>query len=195
MTISMPTIAGPTSSPLRPRSLPASRSETLQNTRKILISIQISNRCTALARRFETNVYAAPSANGYAAAHVSVRRLRLRCAQQQHSTNMTMPTSAAPAGRDRFVDLDFDSDVDEEIALPGSMRARDSCGAAAARPADRGCGRRRRAARRCRRAGALVRQRRRRRCACRGQGRQRSGQGQAGKPGRHQRAEPGQQGL
>ena len=53
---------------------PASQSQrdVTRTTRKILISIQISSHCIALATAFETNAYMVRrQANGHAAAHMS----------------------------------------------------------------------------------------------------------------------------
>ena len=93
--------------------------------------------------------------------------------------------SGLPADRDRFVDLDFDSGVEEEIALPSNAALPAREAATAARLADRGGRRRRCVARRPWRVCAVVRQRRGDRCAGRRQGRQRTDQGQAGESGRH----------
>ena len=57
-------------------------------------------------------------ANGHAAADVSSADYGYDARGSEFDED-DATASDSPADRDRFVDLDFDSDVDEEIALPG----------------------------------------------------------------------------
>ena len=66
---------------------------------------------------FETNIHGAPSAQPYATASAD----HSYKAQGRAFDEYDEAASAAPTARDRFVDLDFDNDVQEEIALPGNI--------------------------------------------------------------------------
>ena len=194
MMTSTPTIARAFAEPAVTEEPASQSTRNVTKPRKILISIRISNRCTA-APAAAANTLRGPADQWPCAPRKSAPPATTMLRAAARSTNMMRRDANTSAARDRFVDLDFDSDVEEETCAARLCGERDACGAAAPRPADCGRGRRRGAARRRRRAGAFVWQWQRRRCAGGGQGRQRPGQGQARKSGRHDRAEAGQQGL
>ena len=107
---------------------PAAVDEPVVHSKKATEELDFEAEFESLYRSaaaFETNVHVAPSANSYAAAQIASAdygNARMSALDEYGDT-----ASASPAGRDRFVDLDFDGDVEEEIALPGNAAtARDT---------------------------------------------------------------------
>jgi hypothetical protein len=92
--------------------------QTLKNTAE---EIDFDTDFDALYRSgtaFETKVQGTPSTQGYAATASADYDYK---AQSTAFDEYDDTATASPAARDRFVDLDFDNDVEEEIALPGNM--------------------------------------------------------------------------
>ena len=74
---------------------------------------------------FQTDAYTVPQANGHAAAYMSAADQGYDARSSKFDEYDATKTDA-PTASDRFVDLDFDSDVDEAIALPASYAARET---------------------------------------------------------------------
>ena len=76
---------------------------------------------------FETNVDAVPSNSGHAAQGASADHGDARMSALDEYDDTADAPSASLAGRDRFVDLDFDNDIEEALALPSDAAiARDT---------------------------------------------------------------------